>query len=45
MKTNKFKVSISKQFEEINKDTAEFISIEELDKILEERISKYVKHK
>ncbi|MBK5212378.1 MAG: hypothetical protein JJE55_01805 [Flavobacteriaceae bacterium] len=44
MKTLKLEISISKQFEEINKDTAEFISIEELERVLEERILKYEKH-
>lgn len=43
MKT-KLEISISKQFEEINKDTSEFISIEELERVLEERILKYDKH-
>ncbi len=32
---------LSKELENIDNGTAEFISIEELDKVMEERISKY----
>ena len=32
---------LSKELEEIDAGTAEFLSIEELDRVLEERISKY----
>jgi hypothetical protein len=32
---------LSKELESIDNGTAEFISLEELDKVLEERISKY----
>ena len=35
---------LSKELENIDNGTAEFISKEELDKVMEERISKYKKH-
>ena len=38
---NADKLYLSKELEEIDAGTAEFISIEELDSVMEERISKY----
>ncbi len=38
---NAHKIYLSNQIEEIDNGTAEFITIEELDKVMEERISKY----
>lgn len=38
---NSVKRYLSKELEDIDNGTAEFISLEELDKVMEERISKY----